>query len=321
MRTTLLALAAALLAGTAQADDAHHQRQRHPGRRQGRDHALRRLPDRRRRQDRRGARKRAIRGPRLPASSTSAGEPCFPGLIDAHGHVIGLGQALSVARPRRNRVARRSEVAAQGLCRRQPGQRLARWSRLEPGAVAGQSLPDLGRPRLRRLGPASRALPGRWPCAGRQFQGARAGGRHRRDPVAERRADRKRPVRRCRAGADRLQDPRTERGGHGRGARQGAGGDAQGRAHRRRTTWAPASTIGTRCAGPARKARSRSASSAMRRACPPGGSSTRAPLRAGSSTTASPWSAPSSTPTARSARAAPSSSILMPTSPTRAASA
>ena len=108
--------------------------------------------------------------------------------------------------PGRHEFARGPQGAAAHLCGGASRCALDHRLRLEPGAVAGEALPDRGRPRCRGSGPARRARTGRWPCRGREQCGDQSGRSHQCDGRAGRWAHRERPVRRCR--------PRTHRQGH-----------------------------------------------------------------------------------------------------------
>ena len=190
------------------------------------------------------------------------------------------------------------------LCRRASRRALDHRPRLEPGAVAGQALPDRRRP---RRGGADR------PVVLERVDGhaivansaaMRAAGVTAATPAPAGGRDRERPVRRQRDGSDRPGrfPPRRRRGRPG--ARQGAGNPARLRRHRRRLD----EHVAGRLAGDPPRGRG---GTAQRPADDLHAASSKLLKRsaaadaAGSTATACAWSASSSSPTARSARAAP----------------
>ena len=128
------------------------------------------------------------RGDRRPARTAfridGRGRTLIPGLIDAHGHVMGLGMgALLIDLSDTNSLAG-GAGADPRLCRRQPDAALDRRARLEPGALAARPLPDRRRSRRRGRRPAGLAGAGRRPCRLGEQPGDAGGGHHRRHPGA-----------------------------------------------------------------------------------------------------------------------------------------
>jgi predicted amidohydrolase YtcJ len=70
------------------------------------------------------------------------GATLLPGLIDAHGHVMGLGfQLLTLDLSATNSLAE-----AQAICRKISRTWLDYWSRLEPRKMGAWAVPDSARP-------------------------------------------------------------------------------------------------------------------------------------------------------------------------------
>ena len=167
----------------------------------------------------------------------------LPGLIDAHGHVMGARLQRAAARPVRHALARRGAAAA---ARPMPP---PIPTRAGSSAAAG----------TRSCGPASASRPpptstrwsatarsgssGRRPCRGRQQRGDEGRRDHRGNQGAGRRADRERPVRRRGDGPGRRKDPAAAREQDaGRSPRRRRSCSAT--ASPRSPTWAPRRGLG-----------------------------------------------------------------------------
>ena len=123
--------------------------------------------------------------------STGAGGPCIPGLIDAHGHVMGLGMGALLARPLRHQFAsrrRRQRIRAYAAANPTPRWIVGRgWNQERWGLGRFPTAADLDAAVAR---PAGLARAGRRPCRLGEQRGDARGRDHRRDPGAGGRPDR-----------------------------------------------------------------------------------------------------------------------------------
>ena len=128
-----------------------------------------------------------------------AGRTMLPGLIDAHGHVMGLGfMALQLDLTGTTSLADlQARLKAYAAANPGDGWILGRgWNQEN---WADKKFPTAADLDAVVGGPAGVAGAGRWPCQRRQQRGDEGGGRDRGDQGAERRRDHQRPVRRqCR---------------------------------------------------------------------------------------------------------------------------
>ena len=270
---------------------------------------LHRHADRRRRQ----GRTHAARGEHAPKRATRAfdgrGRTVLPGLIDAHGHVMGLGLRGASARSHWHKLARGSAEAAARLRRRPIRSALDRRPRLEPGTVGRVRFPTaadldagvgdqpvaLERVDGHAAGRNSAALKAAGITAATK---APAGGKIERDAMATASS-----MPRWTWSPPRFPPPTPAELDQALAKAQEH--TAFRRHHRRRPTWAPAADWAAMQPAPARAGRLNVRIMATPMACKTCAQWCRTVRRRGSTTIGCGWAGSNSTPTARSARAAP----------------